>query len=360
MVDEAFTLVPRETALRRYRDARSDSWRGHAWVESCKAPRSVHWEITNRCNLRCRFCYNDSRGREVSPLPERRLSQIAEELGGLEVLEVTLSGGEALSQPRSFWPVAERLHRHGVALRLVTNGWYLTEEVAERLAATGFVHVTVSLDGASAQIHDGLRGVTGSWRRAILALGSLSRARVARSVTCVLTSANVESLESVVEIGDLLGVERVVFEDLRDAGRGATEGAGLRLSDEEYEAVYSRLRAASSRPRGTSRVVFGSDATFALEILAARPPFTCCIRSNGDVVPVEAVPKSYGNLGRIGFATAWRHLVEAHAAGEYDRHVMAWAGWATPRFGLSRSAAARPGAPTRRPGDDGRAAVAAR
>ena len=74
-------------------------------------------------------------------------------------------------------------------ITLNTNGWFVDETVAERLAASG-ARVHVSIDGVSAELHDASRGVTGSWRRAVNAIDLLLSRGARVQVVHVVTPQN--------------------------------------------------------------------------------------------------------------------------------------------------------------------------
>ena len=60
-----------------------------------KTPRSVDIDITNRCNLRCRYCYHFSSPGDVDEdLPQDVWLRFFEELRRCAVMNVTLAGGE--------------------------------------------------------------------------------------------------------------------------------------------------------------------------------------------------------------------------------------------------------------------------
>ena len=163
MVDERFCLIPMGEALRRCRESVERDLR----TERCprvaySRPISVHWEFTNLCNLRCPFCYNSAGTLQTKRLPESRLLEVADELVEAGVMEVTFSGGEVFTEQALFWKLADRLRRAGTLLRLITNGWFVNDRIARRLAEYGFRYVTLSLDGPEPQTHDRLRGVAGS------------------------------------------------------------------------------------------------------------------------------------------------------------------------------------------------------
>lgn len=343
MVDIGFELESTKAALDRHRvNVQQRRLRGCCPQCSYASPISVHWEFTNRCNLGCAFCYNAATSVEQSRLPEERLLEIADEMVEMHVLEVTFSGGEVLTEPKVFWSLAERLGRAGTFLRLITNGWYVTDDVADRLGRVGVHRVNVSLDASEPDAHDRLRGVKGSWRRAVLGLGSLARAGLVCTVTCVLTEAVAEFVEDIVSLCDLLGVKQLTFEDLRNTGRGWDNQEQLRLTDAQYEEVYLRLRRLHQSRRTGCRIVFGSDTRFVISLLQVSPLFTCCIRWTGDVVPLEAVRCSCGNIAGETFRSIWLRLQSAHRAGDFAQYLSMWTETQTPGLGLARSTAVLP------------------
>ncbi len=141
-------------------------------LEVPERPIGAKLELTYHCNLRCGFCYTDSPRRtlartvEMSDEQWRRIVGQAIELG---LIEAVITGGEPLLRRELTLETVERLTAAGMMVTLNTNGWFLDAEAADRLAGTG-ARVHVSLDGASAELHDASRGVPGSWRRAVEAI----------------------------------------------------------------------------------------------------------------------------------------------------------------------------------------------
>ncbi len=76
-------------------------------------PRQAVWELTLRCNLRCRHCGSRAGRARDDELTLEEMLRVADALAELECRFVTLSGGEPLMRPE--WPlIAERLISHGV------------------------------------------------------------------------------------------------------------------------------------------------------------------------------------------------------------------------------------------------------
>ncbi|MFF0424590.1 radical SAM protein [Streptomyces sp. NPDC004520] len=135
-------------------------------------PLEVLWDITYACPLRCTHCYSESGRRPARRLSGEDMLRAADAILALGTEGVCLAGGEPLLVPELF-AVAERFTAAGVPVSLFTGGWTLDRAAAE--AALGaFTAVSVSLDGATAAVHDRIRGRRGSFDRAVAALGLLT------------------------------------------------------------------------------------------------------------------------------------------------------------------------------------------
>src|SRR2546423_3867560 len=87
----------------------------------------------------------------------------------MQVFYVNIGGGEPTIRP-DFWELVDYATAHHVGVKFSTNGVRITPEVAERLAETDYVDVQISLDGATAHVHDAVRG-EGSFAMAGRAMG---------------------------------------------------------------------------------------------------------------------------------------------------------------------------------------------
>jgi MoaA/NifB/PqqE/SkfB family radical SAM enzyme len=136
-------------------------------------PENIDWQVTYACQLRCTHCYTESGRRASRKLPREKLLQIADKLVAMKVRNVLLGGGEPLLVPEIF-EIAERLAAGGVRIIFYTNGIELTEERARRLAALD-PQFHLSLDGATADVHDAIRGREGSFEASIRAITLVDR-----------------------------------------------------------------------------------------------------------------------------------------------------------------------------------------
>src|SRR6202012_2535723 len=106
---------------------------------------------------------------------------------------------------RDFWDLVDYATGHHVGVKFSTNGSRITPEIAARLAANDYVDVQISLDGATAEVNDAVRGV-GSYATAMRAVECLQAAGMANfKISVVVTRTNVGQLDAFKEIADRSG-----------------------------------------------------------------------------------------------------------------------------------------------------------
>jgi len=111
---------------------------------------SLKWDITSKCNLRCRHCYNymgnlDSDIDRDRDLTTEEIYDTLERFSGRLKL-IQFLGGEPLCHP-DFLDILERLDRMGVAVQFNTNAHLLTPELADRITRLNVREIIVALDG---------------------------------------------------------------------------------------------------------------------------------------------------------------------------------------------------------------------
>lgn len=132
-------------------------------------------QVTNRCNMQCRFCDFWPHGalpqEELTVEEYRRLSGQLAELGRFLV---SIEGGEPFVRPDLADIVRAFAGRH--LPLLFTNGWYVTPAAADELFAAGLVQAGVSIDYPDAERHDRQRGLAGAFARAWRAVDAFREA----------------------------------------------------------------------------------------------------------------------------------------------------------------------------------------
>jgi mycofactocin radical SAM maturase len=138
------------------------------------APICLTWELTYACNLACVHCLSSSGKRDPRELSTRQCMDIIDELERMQVFYVNIGGGEPTVRS-DFWELVDYATAHHVGVKFSTNGVRIDKLVAAKLAASDYVDVQISLDGATAEVNDAVRG-PGSFAMAVRALENLSEA----------------------------------------------------------------------------------------------------------------------------------------------------------------------------------------
>ncbi len=180
----------------------------------------VIWNLTRRCNLRCRHCYTTSADVHFpGELSHEQAMGVLDDLAEFRIPALILSGGEPLSR-FDFFELAERARalnfRH---LSLSTNGTLITAENAGRIAGLGFDYVGISLDGIG-KTNDWFRGLDGAYDAALVGVRELLRRKVKVGLRFTITEDNAEQLPEMLDLCDREGVDKFYLSHLVYAGRG--------------------------------------------------------------------------------------------------------------------------------------------
>ena len=166
---------------------------------------------------------------------------VIDELARMQVFYVNIGGGEPTVRP-DFMEILDYAVGHGVGVKFSTNGVKITPGVARRLAATDYVDVQISLDGATAEVNDPVRG-TGSYATAMRAIGNLAAAGFTGfKISVVVTRHNAGQLDAFKELADRYGAQ-LRLTRLRPAGRGAAVWRDLHPTAAQQRELYRWLLA---------------------------------------------------------------------------------------------------------------------
>lgn len=203
------------------------------------APICLTWELTYACNLSCVHCLSSSGKRDPRELDTEQCKAIIDELQRMQVFYVNIGGGEPTVRP-DFWELVDYATDHQVGVKFSTNGLKIDKKVAERLAASDYVDVQISLDGATAEVNDAVRG-PGSYAMAIKALENLKEAGFADAkISVVVTRQNVTQLDEFKALADHYGATLRITR-LRPSGRGADVWDDLHPLPEQQRGLYNWL-----------------------------------------------------------------------------------------------------------------------
>lgn len=172
-------------------------------------PTYVIFQVTRRCNLLCDFCdFHRHPTRPTEEIGVEQVEAVSERLAEMGPCVVCVSGGEPTV--RTDLPDLTRALAKRHFPTLITNGWFMTPQLAEQLFESGFAEISVSVDYASAEQHDARRGIRGSWDRAISAVAALRQVSAGFNqrvyMNAVLLDDNLGDIEPLLQLSERLGV----------------------------------------------------------------------------------------------------------------------------------------------------------
>lgn len=207
---------------------------------------------TLRCNLDCQFC--DTTDRHQPPMDERSLSQWTNiiqdfaQMGGEQIF--ILGGGEPFVYPHliELLCIAKEFNLWGM---LTTNGTLIRPEYRHQMCQIGWDEIHFSLDGATPETHDKIRGKFGTYRKVIQNVCAFNVLKTRYNIQnptlvfhWVITNQNLAEIPMVLDLAENLGVQRVDFDSLIAYKPDQQQ---LALSETEQQTLQSMALAICSR-----------------------------------------------------------------------------------------------------------------
>lgn len=332
---------------------------GLRYPQPTGAPITIVWNFTNRCNLNCLHCHqNSSPTSSELELTTSQAFKVIDNMSDAGVAILTFSGGEPLLR-KDLYEAIKRANDNGMLCTIASNGTLMTREVARELAKAGVRRVEIGLDGARAETHDFLRNRLGSFEATIKGIRNCADVGFDElATTMTLHSKNVNELGETMELAEKLGATRFYLNRLIPAGRGVeayyldvtpkekikaletlynkfyksvTDGFGMqcyargmtyyaRLGYERSEGKVFTVSEALSGHESMFKEKFGHEVSKIVRKLAAG--FGGCsagltyagLTASGDLIPCVPVPIKLGNLLE-------QHLEEIWVNNELLNHI---------------------------------------
>lgn len=304
-----------------------------------RMPLMVSFHVTNRCNLRCPYCYANFENRFDKP-PEdfstEELERYIDDLYDLGMRWLTILGGEPLLRD-DIGRIISRAKSKGMLVELVTNGYFVPKKIDEILPVD---FVCLSIEGSEEQ-HDRARDMRGSYQAIIRALEALKGRGPKIRLHATLLRTTQDGFDHLSELAKRydaeFGYSQVIVHDYNASSE-------VKFSDEELRSFWRRLRdaKASGHPCYNSEFVLDYISKWPASyrtILKDEKDFSnypafkflrcqygrryCYIDSEGYMYPCIVRGISNGpNIRDIGVKEAWKKLGdEPCAACSYIQHI---------------------------------------
>ncbi len=271
-----------------------------------KAPVNLTWEVSLACNLRCSHCLSSSGEPAHGELSREEALDLVEQLHRNQVFQVNFGGGEPFMRP-DFEEILDACHQRGIMTCISTNGTLLDEARVARLAKSRLVAIQVSMDGATRETCDAIRG-RGVYDKAIEAIRLLAATRIPTSINTVLTTQNAGEIPAMYEMAKSLGVSLRVSR-FRPSGRGADNWEELRPTPAQLLAFSDWLAKSGDVRTGDSFFSLTSQERQGLGLnLCGAAKLTCCVGPTGNMYPCAFLQTDRfkaGSLREQSFKEIW-------------------------------------------------------
>jgi len=272
-------------------------------VEEYRAPLFIAWQLTNRCRARCLTCCEESGPDKAwrDELTREEALKLARDIVDMGIPYAAFGGGEPLGVPHA-WEIFEILAAGGTSIKLETEGSYIDDAAADRLAALPVQCVQISVDGATAATHERVRPGA-SFASATASLRRLAARGLKPQLVFVPTRLNLDEIVPAYRLAEELGCEAFVTGPLMRLGRAASSWDALAPSEAEWQRAVEGLRAAAQPSVALS--IYPWDILTEIGTRLHSPQAMLLVVPNGKVKLLNALPFAPADLRRDSLEQAW-------------------------------------------------------
>lgn len=208
-------------------------------------PLLVIWEMTQACDLNCVHCRANSRSkRHPLELPTAEAFHLIDQIAEMRVPLFVLTGGDPLKRP-DLLPIVQYACKRGVRTALTPSATpLLTRDAVFQLKNAGLKRLALSLDGSTAELHDGFRQVAGSYEHTLAAVRWCHEAKLPVQINTTVSYYNLANLDNMTAL--LASLRIVLWSVFFLVPTGRAQCVDM-LSPDDHERIFAKLYAASTR-----------------------------------------------------------------------------------------------------------------
>ena len=201
-----------------------------------KAPLKIQWKVTPYCNLKCIHCYIGDI--EQKTLNRNELLDITKKIIDAGVMEVTLTGGEALTVD-CLDEIVQKLNNNGIEILIFTNGILLKNFIDKinNNVDKSKIRFSISVDGTK-EIHEKIRGKD-TFIKTIEGIKYALQNGYDVVTNTVLSTINYKNFPMLYSQLYELGVKKIQISNIIDSGRA---NSSMKLSKEQNQEFIILLK----------------------------------------------------------------------------------------------------------------------
>lgn len=283
-------------------------------------PKSIHlqWHITERCNLRCKHCYQDPNllkkeldTSNLLKILDNFIKQIKEWNLPKESIRISITGGEPLIRSDFFYLI-EKLYENKSLFNygILSNGVFLDKKNVKKLKKLGISYVQISLEGME-KINDSIRG-KGVFKKIIKAVNLLKEFDIFLNFSMTITKANLKDVPDVIGLSKDVGIPLAIRRCI-PCGSGK-QMENLVLEPKELRMLWHYIL--KVRNNFWKPINFGCEDDMLVQDFPEYSTHGCSsgydsftVLPNGDVYPCRRLPIFAGNLLKQSFKEIYHSKV---------------------------------------------------
>lgn len=269
---------------------------------------SISFDITYKCNLRCRHCFNSSgeHNYERLMLSDEEILDIVNQLKHLDTVKnICFCGGETLIKEKALFESA-KIFSDSIPkayINFVTNGMLIDKYIIDKIKSSGIHMVQISIDGYDEETHNYIRCNKEAYRKAIKAIKLLVKNNINVSVATLPTKKTVYNIKEHIKNLENLGVKDFRMQPLMLLGRAREGMEEIMLSDIDYIRLAKFLEKETLNRAGTNKMqVEWGDPIMHLSSFLDKKLSYLYINAYGQIMISPYLPIVIGDLRKHDFS----------------------------------------------------------
>jgi MoaA/NifB/PqqE/SkfB family radical SAM enzyme len=220
-----------------------------SWMkENPAGPYEIELRITNRCNLKCLFCWDWIKEQKTdNELSDNVYLKLVKDAKEMNVKRFHIcGGGEQFMRAKTLLRTMIKIKKYQMTGRLITNGTLFTSDSIKKLVSNDWDEIIFSLDAPTSEIHDYLRGVDGTFNKVTEAIKLFSywkrkfNTKTPRLIIApVLSNKIYDKVPDMIKLAHNLGAQEVCLQLMIQKTSGCKD---FMLNDEEKNVFIKNIQ----------------------------------------------------------------------------------------------------------------------
>lgn len=277
-------------------------------------PVAMTFAVTYKCQCKCVHCSAGQHVKKgIEELSTNEAKKLIDDSQKLGVSIIAFTGGEPLLREDIFELISHVNKRKAMPI-MFTNGQYLTEENAQKLANAGLYSLFVSIDSPNAEEHNKLRRMPGLFESAIEGLKIMKSKGVFVGFSSYATSSGTENgvYRKLHEMAIELGLHNVILFDCVPTGNMLKDTSEM-LTFKQREQIHNYSAEIFRKkviPPLSSQAWQNSVEAYLSGIGCLAANIQYYASAYGDIAPCDFTPLSFGNIRKDSLKKIWMKMVK--------------------------------------------------